>query len=214
MAFQVEDGTGLSNSNSYISVDFFKAYHDDRGNNRKDPGGTDFTDTEIEQACVRATGYLDKRFQSRWRGWKQKRSQALDWPRNNAMDDNDYLYSDIDAVPRNLQKACAEYALRALRLNPLAPDPSLPFQDRGATVGQTSQASGASGEVTRLKEKVDVLETDTSYQTSADALKATGGMVDKGGGQVPTLYIPTYPEADFLVKQLITGGASRRLRRA
>lgn len=214
MAFLVEDGTGLALANSYEGVTEFKAYHAERGNDITSDGINPFTDPEIEMALIRASDYLDKRFGARWRGYKQTREQGRDWPRISATDDNDYLYSGTDAVPRNLKKATNEYGLRALRLNPLAPDPQLPFQDRGATVGETSQGGEASGEIKRLKEKIDVLETDTAYETSAAALKATGGMVDKGGGQVPSLYIPTYPEADMLVKQLIFGGAARSLGRS
>lgn len=214
MAFLVEDGTGLEGANSYDSVADFKTYHEDRGNNLKDPSDVDFPDDAIQQALIRASDYLDKRFAARYRGFREKKNQGLEWPRLSAFDNSDYLYSDVQRIPVNLKRACDEYALRALRLNPLAPDPTLPFQDRGESVGQTDQNEGtATGEITSKKEKVDVIEESTGYATMADSMSKMNDFVDKGGGQVPTMFIPTYPEADMLLKQLIRGGASRRLGR-
>jgi hypothetical protein len=112
MAFVVETGTGLTNSNAYTSVAAFKSYHDDRGNSY-----AGFTDSNIEKAIVRASDYLDTRFT--FLGYRRNVSQSMEWPRYEA------FYQDgrpANAVPVEIAEACAEYALRALSA-PLAPDP-------------------------------------------------------------------------------------------
>ena len=117
MAFVPEDGTGLSNSNSYVSEAFADSYFTDRGNATWAAALT----ADKETALVRATDYLDKRFGPKFRGFKQSMSQALEWPRIGALDDDDYLLNGVDNIPRQLQKATAEYGLRALSAV-LAPD--------------------------------------------------------------------------------------------
>jgi hypothetical protein len=115
MAFTPEDGTGLPNANSYIDVAFADTYHADRNQ-------TDWTDlsTDAKQGfLVRATDYIDKRFGKKFRGFRQQKSQALEWPRLDAFDNDEYL---LDGIPSQLQKACAEYALRAITNSELAPD--------------------------------------------------------------------------------------------
>lgn len=115
MAFTVEDGTGLPAANSYISTAFADTYFSDRGNATWAAVAT----TELkEEALVRATDYIDKRFGLNFKGVKQSSDQGLEWPRAGAVDNDGYVFED---VPRPLQKATAEYAVRALSAT-LAPD--------------------------------------------------------------------------------------------
>jgi len=96
MAFVVEDGTGLSNSNSYVSVDEFREYWTDRN--------VDYTqksDTEIQASLIKANQYLDTRY--KYIGFKYTYNQALEFPRYNAYDKNGYLVTDIPV--------CLKYAL-------------------------------------------------------------------------------------------------------
>lgn len=96
--FVVEDGTGLTNSNSYVSVADFKEYWADRG--------VDYsavTDSEIQASLVKATQYLDTNF--RWIGKKQTAVQALQWPRWYAYSPEGYIYS---GVPRDVMLAVCE----------------------------------------------------------------------------------------------------------
>lgn len=58
MAFTLENGTGLSNSNSYAAVAFADTYHLDRGNT----AWASATQTAKETALVRATDYIDGRY--------------------------------------------------------------------------------------------------------------------------------------------------------
>lgn len=119
MAFVAEDGTGLSNATSYISIAFADTYHTDRGN----AAWASATEASRQAALIRATDYIDKRFGKRFKGWRQNKDQALEWPRIGALDQDEHLLNGADAIPRQLQKACAEYALRALTTT-LAPDNS------------------------------------------------------------------------------------------
>lgn len=150
MAFviQIPDAP-LSTANAYIAVQFFKDYHDERGN------AYTATDTEIEQAIVRATDYMD----SRWTfaGAREDVDQSTECPRSGVYDPRTG-YS-LDPYPSELEEACAEYSLSALA-GSLHPTPNV-------------DATGLQVKVTR--KKADVLEKETEYfQTgsSASAKKA------------------------------------------
>lgn len=114
MTFIVEDGTGLPNATAYIAVAFADSYHADRGN-------TTWTGTPTvkEQAIIRATDYVDVRFAGQFRGALLNPEQALEFPRRNLIDAYGRLQ---EGVPRALQNAIAEYAVRALS-GDLLPDP-------------------------------------------------------------------------------------------
>jgi hypothetical protein len=111
MPFVVEDGTGKTDSNAFISVAYFKAYCDLRGHTYSDD------DTLIEQAIVRATAYLSDSY--RWAGERIKgRSaigggQALAWPRWDVVDDDGYSVP-ADSVPDEIERATAEVTRREL----------------------------------------------------------------------------------------------------
>lgn len=112
MAFVVETGTGLTDSNAYMSVAAFKSYHDDRGNSY-----ASYSDPLIEKAIVRASDYIDTRFT--FIGYRRNVTQSMEWPRYSA------FYYDgrmANGVPVEVAEACAEYAFRSLSA-PLAPDP-------------------------------------------------------------------------------------------
>jgi hypothetical protein len=114
-----EDGSGLPDANSYIDSTFADTYHADRGN-----AYWDALDADAKSAClIRATDYIDKRFTRNFRGFRMQKDQALAWPRLAAYDDDRFALTD---VPAKLQKATAEYALRAAIYNVLAPDPIRP----------------------------------------------------------------------------------------
>jgi len=110
----VENGDGLPNANTYLSVDEADAYHDMRANSAWD-------EAELpakEAALVKATEHLDTRYYARWKGWRRKKDQALEWPRVDVWDESGYIITDI---PQRLKDATAEAALRALD-EELAPD--------------------------------------------------------------------------------------------
>ena len=179
MAFVEEDGTGLSTSNSYVSVSFADTYFSDRGN----ATWAAATTGDKQAALVKATDYIDKLFGPKFRGFKQSQSQALEWPRIGALDNDDYLLNGVslDAIPRALQKATCEYAVRALSAT-LAPDNS--------NVG-----------VNVTRNKVGPIETEQELQTSG------------GTGVVSPSSLPDYPEAALWMQELLKTRVNRQLRR-
>lgn len=93
MALIVEDGTGLSTAEGYVSVDYVKTYHKVRANALSNATG------DIEAHIRLATEYMDLRWGSGAPGNKISDNQALSWP-------TDYFE---DPLPIQLLRACAEY---------------------------------------------------------------------------------------------------------
>lgn len=114
MALVVEDGTGLTNAESFISVANADARHTALGN-------TAWTgaDAVKEAALRKATNYMEGAYRQAWKGTKWTRTQALSWPRFNAYVDGWLIDGNI--VPAEVANACADLALKALS-EELAPD--------------------------------------------------------------------------------------------
>lgn len=106
------DGGTEVGANAYIDADWFKNYHDARGNTYTG------ADQDLERAIIKATDYLDERFTFVGRR-RMGRDQTTEWPRTDAWD-RDRRY--INDVPQEVKEATAEYALRALTQD-INPDP-------------------------------------------------------------------------------------------
>lgn len=119
MALVVEDGTGLSNAESYLAVADADTYHVNFGNTSwaSASGGAK------EVALRQATQYLDSRFGLAWKGRKINATMSLDWPRSGVRVD-DYAVDD-DFVPPEIENATAILALSALT-ETLTPDSESP----------------------------------------------------------------------------------------
>lgn len=147
MAFTVEDGTGLTNANAYITVAEFKAFHDDRGNDY----ATDFPDdAAIQKAIVSATDYIDNN--NSFKGCREfpENPQALAFPRTDICYDGE----ELPTVPNQLKNACAEYAIRATPGTTLQPDPEI--DDSGRVV-------------TKVKEVIGPIEEEKEWSDSSSA---------------------------------------------
>jgi hypothetical protein len=107
MALVVEDGTGKSTAESYLSVADCDTYHTKHGDS-SDWSGAD-TSTK-EEALRMATQYLDLQYGKKWKGKRKTTAQALAWPRNYVYDYDGIAISD-DSVPTDLESATAETAL-------------------------------------------------------------------------------------------------------
>jgi len=130
MSLIVENGTGLADAESYISVADASAYHDKRGNTT----WADMSEPEMEQSLRRATDYLVQVYRLRWNGTRVNSVQSLDWPRAFVLRE-DFNYSGINGyttiggnyyypsnvVPNEVKNACAEMALKA-SAGELSPD--------------------------------------------------------------------------------------------
>nr|DAK26988.1 MAG TPA: Putative Head Tail Connector Protein [Caudoviricetes sp.] len=112
MSLVVEDGYGISDANSYVTVRFaddYLAYRTD----------FDWSTRTIEQkqaALVQATAYVDARYGRLFAGRVATPTQALAWPRSGAGYDN--------TLPVVLKRAVVLYAAYAA-VSPLAPAPAM-----------------------------------------------------------------------------------------
>ena len=104
MSLTVEDGTGLSTADSYVSVSDALVYHAAMGNT----AWAAATEGAQEIALRRATQYLDTEY--RYRGIRRTTTQALEWPRVNY--ESDYRAEEWPVVA--VEQATCEAALRAL----------------------------------------------------------------------------------------------------
>jgi hypothetical protein len=106
MSLIVEDGTGLSTAESYISGADTLAYASSRG--------LTFTnDAAGEQALRRATTWIDATYGQRFGGYRVSVNQALVFPRSGLVDREGYGIA-YNAVPRQIAQATAEAAVREL----------------------------------------------------------------------------------------------------
>jgi hypothetical protein len=144
MALVVEDGNGLPTANAYVSEEYVDAYCELRGV----ASWAAATTENKEIAIIKATDYIDTVFGPRFLGYKANETcptpdytvdQALEFPRVF----NDHYELPV-ALPPQLQKACAEYAIRALENGTLLTDPEV--QANGQTL------SGASSKVGPIEE--------------------------------------------------------------
>lgn len=114
MTLIVEDGTGKSNAESYISVADADAYHSNRGN----ASWATLTTGVKEQLLRKATDYMVAVYRLKWDGYRYVNTQALDWPRiyvpvRDICSVNAFpQYVDFDVVPAQIKDACAELALK------------------------------------------------------------------------------------------------------
>lgn len=140
MAFVVEDGTGIADANSLSEVGETDVYWADRGSPAQ---WTSATTSQKEAALVKATDLLERRYRTRWVGFRATETQSLSWPRVEAvtLDDQEIMENE---VPTLVIQACAELALRALTSD-LDPDPKY------------------SGAVKAERKKVGPIETERQY---------------------------------------------------
>ena len=198
MAFIVEDGTRKTDATAYMTVQQWKDHHTDRGIDSATDGT--YLDTEIQAGIVQGSQYIDKRFGRRFRGWRSSKTQAMEWPRTDAFDDNDYL---LDGMPQQLLKGTAEYSMLALQLGltrNLAPAVAPAFGVLDPATGTVTTDS--SGQVTKTKEVIGPLEDTKEFKSAADSrpMVSTGNL---------TQSIPEYPQADLWIEELTTGFSSR-----
>ena len=113
----VEDGSGLTNANSYISVADATSYFDGHLYSSE---WDDASNTQRETALVMASRLLDEWID--WSGARATENQGLRWPRYNTYDRDGYAL-DSNIVPPFLEVATAEQALYLLRSDlTVAPD--------------------------------------------------------------------------------------------
>ena len=118
MTLIVEDGTGLANAESYLSVTDWTTRLAALGYTL-----TSTTEAKGEAALRRGTRYIDGTYAQRWPGQAVNgRDQALDWPRLYVVDSFGFPVAS-DEVPTEILEAVTEAAYREHEEpNSLVPD--------------------------------------------------------------------------------------------
>lgn len=210
MAFTLEDGSGIPGANAYLALAAFRTHHTDRGNTAHQ----DFIDSDVQAGIIRASEYVDKRFGMRFVGLRKKKEQGLEWPRTDAFDADGFLLSGVDDLPRQLEKAVAEYALRALICGVLAPDPPLPVPKQDLTDSSGTRPDQAdTGQITRRRDRVGPLEEERWFETTSQASARNLGVGARSvqSSLLNDFNIPEYPEADLWLEELLRPSGSVRL---
>lgn len=126
MTIVVEDGEGLEDAVSYVSLDDAIAYCASHGltfaaASPSAPG---------EAALIRATKAIDSRYGSSFPGYRKSgRDQALQWPRLAAYDSEGWLIAD-DEIPTEVIEATIEAAVREFA----TPGSMMPDLERGGAI--------------------------------------------------------------------------------
>ena len=94
----VEDGTGLSNADSFVSVDYADTYFTTRGVSAW------ASLTNKEALLIKATDYIEAGYSESWKGVTLNDTQSLSFPR---------IIDDATSYPDRLLKAVCELALKA-----------------------------------------------------------------------------------------------------
>jgi hypothetical protein len=167
MALVVEDGTGLSTADSFISVADADTYFAARN----DPAAWDAASTEAKEAALRyASAWLCTRYE--WRGEISVAEQSLAWPRINVEDLEGRLLAH-DELPQRILDATCEAALAHLT----------------EILNAVSDSSGAE----RKSIKLDVLAVEYVQRTTSTLRKLPyvnlmlKGLYTGGSGSVPVL---------------------------
>lgn len=160
----VEDGTGLTNSNSYVTLQEAEDYL-----SIKSASAFEIWDAEIDQEnfLMLATRLLDQR--ANFQGSKTVQASALRWPRT-GVSDRDGISLAYDEVPPAIKAATIEIAYHLLSQNV---DPSLPTQK-------------SDGQIASIK--ADVVEIKYVAGTAGPVNHFPLGLNDimQGLGSIPT----------------------------
>lgn len=104
MALTVEDGSGVTWANSYVTVDEIKAFCEARGLSLPTP------DTAIEVFAVQAFDYVES-YRTRYQGMKTLPSQRTQFPRSGVVIDGYYL--PTNEIPAELKDAQCQATFEA-----------------------------------------------------------------------------------------------------
>lgn len=131
----VEDGTGKSNANSYVSLEDFQSYAAVRNK------GTVFDDDAMTLALVQAAEFIGS-FESDFQGIRSSSTQALTFPRLN-VEYNGYVIGpmDIPNAIKDVQKYAALASLNGVDLFPMQTEAAL----KRSTIGPITDEWDTSG---------------------------------------------------------------------
>jgi hypothetical protein len=126
----VEDGTGHTDSNSYVTIAEADAYWE----LRNDATWAALTDDQKTAALVQAAQYLD--YSYRWVGDRYSTIQAMSWPRV-VFFDRDFRAMHANVIPTRIKDAQCELA-REASIDGLAPSMDRSGRIQSESVGPLS----------------------------------------------------------------------------
>jgi hypothetical protein len=151
MALIVEDGSGLSTAESYISVANADTYFTNYVRNHASWTGA--TTANKEQYLREAAQTLDAIFITRWKGKRVDGDQALAFPRSSVVTSDGYTVSST-AVPTAIERAACELAWK--HLNDDGPSTTtgdttgiVPDAEAGSNIAEETIKAGPVGESIR-----------------------------------------------------------------
>jgi len=103
--FQVEDGTGLTDSNSYVSIADMKQYWDNMGYDYS----ALTTDEMVQVLLIKHTRIIEGTYGAKYPGSRNSSEQALGWPRTGAKYLDGYTI-ESSVVPLEVVAAVCESA--------------------------------------------------------------------------------------------------------
>lgn len=106
MALIVEDGSGVSAADSYISTADADTYWAKFGSPSE---WSNASTAQKESALRHATRWIDEQYARRWAGVVTHSSQELRWPRSGVTDDEGRIIDDTE-IPRVLSEAVCQFA--------------------------------------------------------------------------------------------------------
>ena len=164
----VEDGNGLSDANSYVSI----VYADDYFSARGVTSWNTLSDSEKESALIKGTDYINSVFD--WNGKKSSKTQALAFPRSNLVDTDGY---EVEGVPDKLKMAVCIASQMA---------------SEGTDLYQVSQSNGAVtsehiGQISFTYDTAQKVEDCTLYESINSLLR--GLYIDKSNKQAISIQI-------------------------
>jgi hypothetical protein len=112
-------------------------------------------------------------------------------------------------MPNELLAAVAQYALRTLLYNVLAPD-STPLVARQSLVAGAVAGSTTVGVLSEITENIGPIGTTKKFVAGG----GTSSDIPAKSSVVSSWAIPEYPEADMLLETLMNSGVSNRTVRA
>jgi len=137
MSFIVEDGSGITDANSYVTIDEFKEYWTDRNIDY-----TEKTDAEVQACLINATQYIDNNYT--FIGYKNSYYQGLEFPRYNAYDRNGYF---VTGIPK-----CLKYSI---------------YESGSISLSGTDLFSSSEDGIVEKTENVGPVETTYKYKNKA-----------------------------------------------
>lgn len=148
LSFIVEDGTGLENSTSFVSVAYANSYATIHGKT----AWSALTNEQKEITLVLASDYINSQYN--WRGEPVHPSQALALPRRGFSIPSGSLTT---GVPACVKKATAELATRC-------------FSSEGGSVTYVQLVDDIemAGSIKSYKNKLDVMEEQVTYASPSD----------------------------------------------